>query len=66
MLASAIIGLTIGASTFASASPAAGLLNPGTDTRAGGLERIDFTWTHHNNHHHRSWDRAHHRWFYYG
>jgi hypothetical protein len=60
----AMVGMIVGTSTGASASPATPLLDRSTTVQAMTAEHISYYWNH-RRYRHRSWDKRHRRWRYY-
>jgi hypothetical protein len=59
-----IVGLVVGASTLASASPATNMAGRDAVAQTSQAEQVDYVYNHHH-YSHRSWDKAHHRWRYH-
>jgi Ni/Co efflux regulator RcnB len=59
-----MLGLIVGTTAIASASPATPLLDHNATAQTAQVERVDYSYNHHH-YQHRSWDKGHHRWRYY-
>jgi hypothetical protein len=59
-----ILGVIVGTSAIASASPATPLLGRYDTAQTAQVEQVDYYYNHHH-YQHRSWDKGHRRWHYY-